>query len=53
MMIFAVSNAFNYAVNNSQSYCDYEKWNEQIEITEKFILEVKEALENLEESDVF
>lgn len=53
MMIFAVNNAFNYAVDNSQNYCDYEKWNEEIEITEEFILEIKEALKNLEESDIF
>lgn len=53
MMIEAVSGAFNYAVNHSENYSDYETWNEQIEITEDFINEIKEALENLTESDIF
>lgn len=53
MMIFAVENSFNYAVNHSKNYSDYETWNEQIEITEDFINEIKEALENLTESDIF
>lgn len=53
MMIFAVEGAFNYAVNNSENYSDYETWNKKVEITEEFILEIKEALENLSESDIF
>lgn len=53
MMIEAVNGAFGFAVNNSESYSDYETWNEQIEITEKFIDEIKESLNKLTESDIF
>lgn len=54
MMIFAVSNSFGYAVNQTESYSDYNNnWNEKIEITEEFISEIEEALKGLEYSDIF
>lgn len=50
MMIFAVSNSFNYALNKTNFS---ELWNGEVEITEEFISEIKKALENLTESNIF
>jgi len=50
MMIFAVNNSFQYALNETDFS---DMWNDKIEITEEFTNEIKEALENLTESDIF
>lgn len=50
MMIFAVSNSFNYALNKTDFS---DMWNEKIEITEEFVNEIKKTLEDLIESDIF
>ena len=42
-MIFAYENVFNQAVS------DHKKWNEKIEITEKFIEYIKEHLKDVNE----
>lgn len=53
MMIFAVSNSFCWAVSQIENYSSHDIWNDKIEITEDFIVEIEKALVNLSESDIF
>jgi hypothetical protein len=50
MMIFAVENAFCYALNKTE-YSDL--WNDEFEITEEFVNEIESAIEDIIESDIF
>ena len=50
MMIFAVENAFSYALDKTK-YSDL--WNEKFEITEEFVDEIEKAIEDIEEDDIF
>lgn len=50
MMIFAVSNAYDYALNKTK-YSDL--WNEEVEITEEFVKEIEKAIEDIKEDDIF
>ena len=50
MMIFAVEGAYSYALNKTK-YSDL--WNEEVEITEEFVNEIEEAIEDTKEDDIF
>ena len=50
MMIFAVENAFSYALNKTEYS---ELWNEEFEITEEFVNEIEVKIESIKESDIF
>ena len=50
MMIFAVENAFQYALNKTE-YSDL--WNEEFEITEEFVKAIEDAIEDIKEDDIF
>ena len=50
MMIFAVENAFSYALNKTK-YSDL--WNGKFEITEEFVNEIEEAIKDIKEDDIF
>ena len=50
MMIFAVENAFSYALNKTEYS---ELWNDEFEITEEFVNAIEEAIEDIKEDDIF
>ena len=50
MMIFAVENAYNYALSKTK-YSDL--WNEEVEITEEFVKEIEEIIESITKEDIF
>ena len=50
MMIFAVENAYNSALNNTE-YSDL--WNEETEITEEFVKAIETALNDVTMEDIF
>ena len=50
MMIFAVSNAYDYAFNKTK-YSDL--WNEEFKITEEFVKAIEDAIEDIKEDDIF
>ena len=50
MMIFAVENAYNSALNNTE-YSDL--WDEEVEITEEFVKAIETALDDVTMEDIF
>ena len=50
MMIFAVENAFSYALNKTEYS---ELWNDEFEITKEFVNAIEEAIEDIKEDDIF
>ena len=50
MMIFAVENAFSYALNKTEYS---ELWNDEFEITEEFANAIEEAIEDIKEDDIY